>query len=212
MPIFFQHDINHVTKLAIWKIKESEDFYLSHVPLQRSITHPQKRLQHLAGRYLLQYLFPHFPIELIQIADTNKPFLENEAYHFSISHCGGYAAVIVSTEERVGIDLEIVSQKAEKVRSKFLSENEWTAAIEQWDISRDQPQELSTLLWSCKEAVFKWYGAGGVDFKKHIHVKKVNAMPDSIFHSIILFKKNEELFLNLHSQFFDELCLSYVLT
>ncbi len=198
MPIFFQQDINDVTKLAIWKIKESEDFFLFNVPLQRSITHPQKRLQHLAGRYLLQYLFPHFPIELIQIADTNKPFLEDEAYHFSISHCGGYAAVIVSTEE--------------KVRNKFLSENEWTAAIEQWDISRDQPQELSTLLWSCKEAVFKWYGAGGVDFKKHIQIKKLIPLPANSFQSIIRFKKNEDLFLNLHSQFFDELCLSFVVT
>ena len=47
-----------------------------------------KRLQHLAGRYLLYALFDDFPLEEIVIADTRKPFLENEKYHFSISHCG----------------------------------------------------------------------------------------------------------------------------
>ena len=73
MPLFFQQDIDDTTRLAIWKIEEEEAFF--HVPLQREITHPHKRLQHLAGRYLLKYLFPDFPTELIRIADTRKPFL-----------------------------------------------------------------------------------------------------------------------------------------
>ena len=60
MPVFYQQTINEQTKLAIWKIEEDEAFFLQHVPLQRSITHPHKRLQHLAGRYLLGYLFPRF--------------------------------------------------------------------------------------------------------------------------------------------------------
>src|SRR3982751_6740641 len=124
MPIFFQQDIDPSTRLAIWKIEEEESFFLRHVPLQREITHPHKRLQHLAGRYLLKYLYPHFPTELIRIADTRKPFLEDEAYHFSISHCGDYAAVIVSSSSRVGIDLEIISDKPARIMHKFLSEEE----------------------------------------------------------------------------------------
>ena len=102
MPIFFQQDIDESTRLAIWEIGEEESFFLSQVPLQREITHPHKRLQHLAGRYLLKYLFPDFPVELILIADTRKPYLEDEAYHFSISHCDNYAAVVASKESRVG--------------------------------------------------------------------------------------------------------------
>ena len=31
---------------------------------------------------------------------------------------------------------------------------------------------FSTLLWSAKESVFKWYGNGGVDFRKEIQLKK----------------------------------------
>ena len=75
MPIFFQQDIDVSTMLGIWKIEENEDYFLKHVPLQRNITHPHKRLQHLSGRYLLRHLYPDFPLSLIRIADTKKPFL-----------------------------------------------------------------------------------------------------------------------------------------
>src|SRR5688572_24596109 len=159
MPLFFQQDIDIHTKLAIWKIEEDEDFF--QVPLQRQITHPHKRLQHLAGRYLLKYLFPDFPISLIQVADTRKPFLENEDYHFSISHCGDFAAVIVSNENRVGIDIEMISSKASRIAHKFISDEERFYFL-QTSFSTEQ---LATLVWSCKEAVFKWYGLGKVDFR-----------------------------------------------
>ena len=166
MPIFFQQDINQHTKLAIWKIEEEEQFFLSHVPLQRSITHAQKRLQHLAGRYLLKYLFPDFPIELIQIADTRKPFLEDEAYHFSISHCSSYAAVIVSKENRVGVDIEIPNGKALRILHKFLHDDE------KYLVQHNGSQDLSsTILWSAKEAMFKWWGLGEVDFSEMLRLK-----------------------------------------
>ena len=124
VPLFYQHTINETTKLGIWQIDEDENFFLAKVPLQQSITHPHKRLQHLAGRYLLQYLFPDFPYEEILIADTRKPYLPNEQYHFSISHCGNYAAAIVSSTHRVGIDIEIPSEKVERIAHKFIHENE----------------------------------------------------------------------------------------
>ncbi len=115
MPLFYDK-INGNAKIAIWHIAEEKNFFLQKVPLQREITHPHKQLQHLAGRYLLQHLYPDFPYHLIEIADTRKPFLPNEGYHFSISHCGDYAAVIVSKDHRVGIDIELVPPKVEKIK------------------------------------------------------------------------------------------------
>ncbi len=144
MPIFFQQDIDKDTKLAVWKIEEEESFFLQHVPLQREITHPHKRLQHLAGRYLLQYLFPDFPISLIKIADTRKPFLENEGYHFSISHCGSYAAALVSKTKRVGVDIEVPTHKVEKIKHKFLQDAEWNPIHQQWMAADDKMVEGSS--------------------------------------------------------------------
>ncbi|MEO6489716.1 MAG: hypothetical protein ABIO04_07235 [Ferruginibacter sp.] len=96
MPLVYQQNINESTRLAVWHITEAEDFFLQKTILPNSITHPNKRLQHLAGRHLLSELFEDFPLELIKIAEAKKPFLANEAFHFSISHAGDYASAIVS--------------------------------------------------------------------------------------------------------------------
>ena len=65
MPLFYQHNINDSTKLAVWHIREDENFFKEKVTIQKEITHPHKRLQHLGGRYLLKILHPDFPLHLI---------------------------------------------------------------------------------------------------------------------------------------------------
>ena len=206
MPLFYQQDINLSTKLGVWKIEESEDFFLRSVPLQRSITHPHKRLQHLAGRYLLPFLFPDFPHEEIEIADTRKPFLPDEQYHFSISHCGDYAAAIVSSTERVGIDIEMITPRVDKIKHKFLHADELAFVNNQ---PVDQQISLLTLLWSAKEAMFKWWGSGDVDFSE---VLRIYSFPNSSNGAMdALFQKDGYLKpLQLHYQLSDITSLVWV--
>ena len=167
MPVFFQHQINDSSRIGIWKIEEGESFFRGNVPLHRDVTHPQKRLQHLAGRFLLRYLFPDFPYELIRIADTRRPFIPDATYHFSISHCGDYAAAIVSRQQRVGIDIEAPVEKLLRISDKFLT------PLEKSIPTAHSPLVHTTLLWSAKEATFKWYGEGGVDFRRDIRLRSV---------------------------------------
>ena len=200
MPIFFQHQINVTTRLGIWKIEETSAFFLSNVPLQKEVTHPHKRLQHLAGRFLLQFLFPDFPYELIRIADTHKPYLAGEQYHFSISHAGDFAAAIVSSDQRVGIDVEMITGKAERIQHKFIGDEE------KMILNKTPDSRLPTLFWSSKESVFKWYGEGGVDFRKHILLKKIHEgtqVIDGIFS-----KTNQPI--SIHYRFFDQLILAWI--
>jgi phosphopantetheinyl transferase len=209
MPIFFQHQINESTRLGIWKIEENEDFFKYNVPQHRDVTHPHKRLQHLAGRFLLQFLFPDFPYELIQIADTRKPYLPGEQYHFSISHCGDYAAAIVSRDNRVGIDIEIPVDKIVRIKDKYLNEEEQS----QWATGNGQTSSqnlnvLLTLLWSCKESVFKWYGDGKVDFREHINLIKQDGATDTIH---CLFTKNQSS-LSIQYRKLDHLILAWVVS
>jgi phosphopantetheinyl transferase len=199
MPIFFQHQINETTRLGIWKIEENEDFFKNNVSLQRNVTHPHKRLQHLAGRFLLQFLFPAFPYGLIRIADTRKPFLPDEQYHFSISHCGDYAAAIVSSDHRVGIDIEIPLEKIVRIRNKFLNKEEFRH-FPVSDIN------YLTLFWSAKEAVFKWYGEGGVDFREHIHLLKLREEENLI--DCFFVKANKQL--GAHYRQFHQLTLVWI--
>lgn len=205
MPIFFQDRINETSRLGIWKIEETEHFFKGNVPQHRDVTHPHKRLQHLAGRFLLQFLFPDFPYHLIQLADTRRPYLSNEEYHFSISHCGDYAAAIVSRNSRVGIDIEIPTQRIIRIKDKFLNQHEKT----EWLSDEAQPDIISlTLLWSCKEAVFKWYGNGGIDFSDDIQLLKNSADFEIID---CRFAMNDSK-LSIHYRLFDHLTLAWVLS
>lgn len=209
--MFYQHTINGNTRLSIWKIEEHDDFFLAHVPLKREVTHPYKKLQHLAGRYLLPLLFEDFPLKSIQIADTRKPYLDDEAYHFSISHAGNFAAAIVSRNQRVGMDIELVTSRILAISPKFLHASE-QAYLEEWEPLSPLYQELVTIIWSAKEAIFKWYGLGGVDFKHHIQLKgamvfHMNEWIDMNF----IFSKEKELVLPVKAKIFNGLVLAYVI-
>ena len=210
MPVFFQHQINDTTRLGIWKIEETEEFFKENVPQHRDVTHPHKRLQHLAGRFLLQFLFPDFPYALIQIADTRKPYLPDEQYHFSISHCGDYAAAIVSRDKRVGIDIEIPVDKIARIMYKFLSPKEHVIfnLVPGTAGSPSSNFGIPTILWSAKESVFKWFGNGGVDFRKEIQLLKQHSANETIdcffFYFIIQ--------LSIRYRQFDQLVLAWTMS
>lgn len=212
MPLFYQHNINEFTKLAIWHITEAEEFFLLRVPLKRDVSHAQKRLQHLAGRYLLRELFPDFPLGEILIADTRKPYLADEQYHFSISHFGHYAAAIASRKQRVGVDVEKASPSIEKIRNKFLSPIESEIAFDGIEKSGHRLRQL-TLLWSAKESVFKWYSLGQVNFKEHICWSEPYFIRSGEFGSLCFtFCKDGIIPLSVYYKIFEDLVLTFVYT
>jgi 4'-phosphopantetheinyl transferase EntD len=207
MPLVYQQNINAVTRLGVWHISEPESFFANQVPLYNKITHPHKRLQHLAGRILLKELFENFPVELIQIADTRKPYLPDEAYHFSISHCGDYAAAIVSKENRVGVDIEVPQEKISTIKNKFLK-------IEEQDLlfGLGIPElDAMTMGWSAKEAIFKWYAAGGVDFREHMHLAACDWQDGQFVFNAVFSKENNQP-LKVNGIFFNSNCLCWVCT
>jgi len=221
MPLFYQHNINQDTKLGIWHIGEPESFFLEKVPLKRNVSHPYKRLQHLAGRYLLSFLFEDFPLEEIRVADTRQPFLASEKYHFSISHCGEYAAAIVSGNSRVGVDIEVITPRIETVARKFLTEDEahyfneeYALFLEQWGLRGRVHQEFLTMIWSAKEAIFKWYGRGELDFKRHMYLEGNITMDGDAVKLPFVFDKGKMIHLGIEGRIFDEqaLTLAWLLT
>ncbi|MBS1946271.1 MAG: 4'-phosphopantetheinyl transferase superfamily protein [Bacteroidetes bacterium] len=220
MPLFYQHNINEHTRLAIWQIAEDEGFFLEKVPHHRDITHPHKRLQHLAGRYLLPLLFSDFPLEEIMIADTRKPFLPNEKYHFSISHCGQFAAAIASSKNRVGADIEMIATRIQRIAHKFLNETEknffnedYKAFLDQWSLKDKVYTEYLTMMWSAKEAIYKWHGNGGVDFRKNIQLLKfTNINHEQEISLPFVFAKEDIVSLSVNTKIFDEMVLAWIIS
>lgn len=208
MPLVYQHTINSQSRLAIWKIEEPETFFLKTVALQQSIVHPHKRLQHLAGRYVLHHLFPDIPLASIAIATTRKPFVPGDSHHFSISHCGMYAAALVSTQQQNGIDIEIPTPKILRVASKFIRADE--AQLKQSSSFRENDIHWCTLIWSAKEALFKWYAKGGIDFKDHLHIEQITGTQTNGTLAA-RFLKNENYRLHVQYRIFDQLVLCWIL-
>ena len=206
VALFYQQNINELTRLAIWELTETEDFFATKVSLQSNVTHHHKRLQHLAGRYLLPYLFTDFPSSSIAIATTRKPYLPDEQYHFSISHCGNYAAALVSREERVGIDIEMYTERVHKIKHKYLHPLELAFVN---SIVIEKQTELLTLLWSAKESMFKWWGNGEVDFSEVLRIDPFLMQHEGIIHA--RFEKGKtNIPLELNYRMMEKMCLVWV--
>jgi phosphopantetheinyl transferase len=208
MPLFYQQNINETTRLAIWEIHEDENFFDLSVQLHSQITHPHKRLQYLAGRFLLPFLFSDFPNHEIEIADTRKPYLPSEQYHFSISHCSIYAAAIVSSTHRVGIDVELITPRLEKIKRKFLHPDELRFVNSQLPARQ---LNLLTILWSAKEAMYKWYGHGEVDFSEMMRTLPFKAENEGEIDAAFM-KDDFHKKLVLHYRHLNQLTMAWVMS
>ena len=205
MPLVYQQNINETAKIGVWHITESEDFFLESVFPQKEINHPHKRLQHLAGRYLLKKIGKDFPLDSIKVNSSGKPYLENENCHFSISHCGDYAAVIISEHSNVGIDIEKANQKIEKIKNKFSTIQELELFANH---AIDQIDSL-TMIWSIKEAMYKWYGRSMIDFKNHLCIERIQLNEDFILTECVI-KKNNDISVSAVTMMIDGYVLTYI--
>ncbi|MDR2954054.1 MAG: 4'-phosphopantetheinyl transferase superfamily protein [Prevotella sp.] len=156
------------TLIGIWKIEESRDDLLSllqyHEWVQNiyPIKSESRVLEILSARILIKELIGEE--KEVYYNNTGKPFLSDESYHISVSHTKGYVAVAVNKENAIGLDIEHISEKIRRVRSRVIGEDEYI----------DEKNELIHLLlhWSAKEAMFKFIDAEGVDFLHHLFVDR----------------------------------------
>ena len=205
MPLIYSEDINETTRLGLWHITEAEDYFSAVAGHARRINHPHKRLQHLAGRHLLKILQPGFPLHEVEIAETRRPFLPGEAFHFSISHCLDFAAVIISTEQRCGADVEAPVERIITVGQKALNDTE-----RQLLNGLAFPKALSyTIAWSIKEAVFKWYALGGVDFSEDIIIQALHIQERDV-QARVFINKDINRALQVKGKIFRDIVLMYV--
>ena len=56
--------------------------------------------------------------------------------------------------KKVGLDIEQISDKPLKLSSKFIAKN----------MQKNLSKEKATLIWCAKEAIYKWYQKGNIDF------------------------------------------------
>ena len=192
--------------MLVWELREDNVFFQAALPqdvLAAAPRHPIRAAQYTAGRFLLRQLASEFPIERIEIAESGRPFLSDERWQFSISHSGQFAAAMISPTNPVGIDLERITERAWRVRSKFVDETE-EVVLRKMTPGLTQ-NELYTLAWSVKEAAFKALHQTGVDFIHDLPIETTEWQQDSW--RITLGEKGSGLIVQ--AQLLEGVCLAY---
>ena len=169
MPVVFSKNIDDQTILSVWKIEETEEQLLSGLQLKQheldviaSLSNGKRALHWLSTRLLLRTMLNTADYIDCQMDDHGKPYLVNSDTHISLSHSFDYAAVMISKSRPVGIDIEQIKQKVERIAPRFLS------PAERATISADNKIEHLYVCWCAKEAVYKCYGQKEVSFLDNI--------------------------------------------
>ena len=170
MPLYKEWNVGNHGVAAIWKIEEPESFFRDHTGLESDIKNEKRRIEYLAGRFLLKHLEEEFPLHTILIDEHDKPRTEHNHYYFSISHSWPYIAAVVDTVNEAGIDIQTWHPNMERIQHKFLSADEQL-------MFKNDPR-LLTIAWCAKEAVYKWNGKRGVDFIEHLPIENFHHKGD----------------------------------
>ena len=172
MAVVYRHRVDDDTEFALWKIEEKAADLYKQLQLDEhekayfdKISTSKRHLHWLGTRVLLRTMLRTEEYIDCKVDVHGKPYLVNLPYHISFSHSFDYAAVMISKNGTVGIDIELIKEKVERIANKFLQADE-LAFI---DEGEHRIQHLY-ICWCAKEAIYKCYGQKEVSFVDNIHL------------------------------------------
>jgi phosphopantetheinyl transferase len=150
----------------------------AYVPLLPARADGPRQAQWLAGRVLVQQLLGSivpagWPLAVLRNDETGRPFLTGLTQPaISLSHSGEWvAALLAPPGTALGIDVEMVRDKAQRIARKFLNEQEQADLVNitlEETAPNTAPRELYSLLWSAKETLYKLAGQRGIIFRDNL--------------------------------------------
>jgi 4'-phosphopantetheinyl transferase len=169
MSLMHYYILEHHTRLGVWNIEEDEQFFIEKLKLSASeweyaiqkYSFPHRRLEWLAGQYLLHMLSGF--VEKPEKDIYGKPIFSNYNWHLSVSHSQDRTASIISPKVN-GIDIQLINPKIERLYPKFMSKQE------QYSLAGERNIEHISVFWGAKEALYKAYGKRDIDFRLNMIV------------------------------------------
>lgn len=127
-----------------------------------------KRLQFVLTRAVLKELLGKelglSPIDIeFDYAEHGKPFISPETnpenIEFNVSHSNDYAAIAISNNIKLGVDIEQIRTgiEFEKLAQRFFSKIECEHIL---SLAEEEKQAAFFSIWSAKEAFIKAHGEG----------------------------------------------------
>lgn len=209
MALVYFKNLNPQTKIAIWKIEETEDFLIQKLQLNdveteklASLGKGKRTLHWLATRVLLRTLL-NTEDYISCPSDTNgKPYLPDYPYKISLTHSYEYAGVILTSTGECGIDIEIIKEKVSRIKEKFLKPEELAFINPKHEI------EQLYACWCAKEAIYKLQGKKGVSFLHNMTIQPFE-YDNSGTITLHLNKKNNTKSFTVYYEKFQEYMLGY---
>ena len=154
-------------EVLIWEIKNSDKIEAIDLPnnILKKIDSNKSQLkknQILAVHQILKHR--NIPARDLFYNSYGAPFLSN-GLNISITHSESFVAVCLS-KEKMGIDLQIISQKISKISDKFIND------LEKKFTEKNNLQRL-TQMWTIKEAAYKYFTVGQLSLKNDIIVNQL---------------------------------------
>ena len=173
MGCITKHYLNEFSILGVWKIEEELNTLLELVSLDndekkryRRFSSNSRKLEFLSVRALLSELIGKEA--KIVYNKNNKPFLKDGSRFISISHSHKLTAILLSTNEKVGIDLEYMSSNIAAIAFKFLN---WREKVTKENENRRYHLYLH---WCAKEALYKICDKEGISIRKNLTIEPFN--------------------------------------
>jgi phosphopantetheinyl transferase len=153
MALAYQKDIDPQTSFALWKIDEQADELIAQLQLKdheksylETLINGKRNLHWLSTRVLLRTMLNTSSYIDCKVNEHGKPYLANFPHYISLSHSFEYAAVMISRDKPVGIDIELIKDKIERIAHKFMNAEELSF------MSADHRTEHMYIGWCAKEA------------------------------------------------------------
>ncbi|MUH35330.1 4'-phosphopantetheinyl transferase superfamily protein [Zobellia amurskyensis] len=169
MPLYKIVKVNKDTKVYIWKVTETEQELSKGIDLTQ---HCQNRMDgmkselHRRGFLSIRHLMAEagYVDADLYYDEFGKPHLK-DGNKISITHSNHFTGIIISSKKEVGIDIEMQREKILRIAHKFTPIEEYRTIA-----NTDALIRKLTIVWGCKEALYKIYAQQGLSFIHHIDV------------------------------------------
>jgi phosphopantetheinyl transferase len=167
MPFLKEFIINEKTKIKLWKVilgeLNPEELKNDEKKLLKLKKSNILREQFLATRKILTQENSKYQITY---DIKGKPSL-NSKYNISISHSHEIAALVISDNSKIGLDVQLNENKIFNIQDKFLNPSE------KLNIGKNPSLKILTMIWTSKESIYKAVGLKGISFSDNIKIEKV---------------------------------------
>ena len=167
MPFLKEFIINDKTKIKLWKVMMGELNTKELNSDEKNLLKLKKnnilREQFLATRKVLALENTDYKITYNK---NGKPSL-NSKYNISISHSHQIAAIAISDNSKIGLDVQLYENKIFNIQDKFLN------PTEKLNIGENPSLKILTMIWTSKESIYKAVGLKGISFSDNIKIEKV---------------------------------------